>query len=54
MTALQAWHHACHLVPSDELRDKLVPFNKKCPLKELLQARCAYLGLSNAKRITFE
>ena len=38
----------------DELRDKLVPINKKWPIKELLQACRAYPGLSNAKRITFE
>jgi 23S rRNA (adenine2503-C2)-methyltransferase len=38
----------------DELRDKLVPINKKWPLKELLAACRAYPGLSNAKRITFE
>jgi 23S rRNA (adenine2503-C2)-methyltransferase len=38
----------------DELRDKLVPINKKWPIKELLQACRNYPGLSNAKRITFE
>jgi 23S rRNA (adenine2503-C2)-methyltransferase len=38
----------------DELRDTLVPINKKWPLKELLAACRAYPGLSNAKRITFE
>jgi 23S rRNA (adenine2503-C2)-methyltransferase len=38
----------------DELRDQLVPINKKWPLKELLAACRAYPGLSNAKRITFE
>ena len=38
----------------DELRDRLVPINKKWPIKELLQACRAYPGLSNAKRITFE
>jgi len=38
----------------DELRDELVPINKKWPLKELLAACRAYPGLSNAKRITFE
>jgi 23S rRNA (adenine2503-C2)-methyltransferase len=38
----------------DELRDQLVPINKKWPIKELLQACRAYPGLSNAKRITFE
>jgi 23S rRNA (adenine2503-C2)-methyltransferase len=38
----------------DELRDTLVPINKKWPIKELLAACRAYPGLSNAKRITFE
>ncbi|MEO0328595.1 MAG: 23S rRNA (adenine(2503)-C(2))-methyltransferase RlmN [Pseudomonadota bacterium] len=39
---------------NDDLRDELVPINKKYPLKELLDACRAYPGLSNAKRITFE
>ncbi|MBB1249580.1 23S rRNA (adenine(2503)-C(2))-methyltransferase RlmN [Rhizobium sp. G21] len=39
---------------NDELRDKLVPINKKYPLKELMEACRAYPGLSNARRITFE
>jgi 23S rRNA (adenine2503-C2)-methyltransferase len=38
----------------DELRDQLVPLNKKYPIAELLQACRDYPGLSNAKRITFE
>jgi 23S rRNA (adenine2503-C2)-methyltransferase len=38
----------------DDLRDELVPINKKYPLKELLDACRAYPGLSNARRITFE
>ncbi|WP_062226893.1 23S rRNA (adenine(2503)-C(2))-methyltransferase RlmN [Aureimonas frigidaquae] len=38
----------------DELRDVLVPINKKYPLEELLAACRAYPGLSNARRITFE
>jgi len=38
----------------DELRDELVPINKKYPLKELLDACRAYPGASNARRITFE
>ena len=38
----------------DELRDQLVPINKKWPIKELLDASRAYPSLSNAKRITFE
>jgi 23S rRNA (adenine2503-C2)-methyltransferase len=39
---------------SDALRDKLVPLNKKYPIKELLAACRAYPGASNARRITFE
>ncbi|CAN7422080.1 23S rRNA (adenine(2503)-C(2))-methyltransferase RlmN [Rhizobium sp. LjRoot98] len=38
----------------DDLRDMLVPINKKYPLKELLDACRKYPGLSNARRITFE
>ncbi|OHV18547.1 23S rRNA (adenine(2503)-C(2))-methyltransferase RlmN [Rhizobium sp. RMa-01] len=38
----------------DDLRDILVPINKKYPLKELIEACKAYPGLSNARRITFE
>ncbi|TKB95296.1 MAG: 23S rRNA (adenine(2503)-C(2))-methyltransferase RlmN, partial [Mesorhizobium sp.] len=39
---------------NDDLRDLLVPINKKYPLNELIAACRAYPGLSNAKRITFE
>ncbi len=38
----------------DDLRDVLVPLNKKYPLAELLAACRAYPGASNARRITFE
>ncbi len=38
----------------DELRDELVPINKKYPLAELMNACRNYPGLSNARRITFE
>ena len=38
----------------DELRDKLVPLNKKYNIAELHQACRDYPGLSNARRITFE
>jgi 23S rRNA (adenine2503-C2)-methyltransferase len=38
----------------DDLRDKLVPLNKKYPIKDLLQACRSYPNLSNARRITFE
>ena len=39
---------------NDDLRDLLVPINKKYPLKDLMAACRAYPGLSNARRITFE
>ena len=39
---------------TDELRDELVPLNKKYPIAELLDACRNWPGLSNAKRITFE
>ena len=38
----------------DELRDQLVPINKKYPIHQLMAACRAYPGLSNARRITFE
>jgi 23S rRNA (adenine2503-C2)-methyltransferase len=38
----------------DDLRDELVPLNKKYPIKELLNACRNYPGVSNARRITFE
>jgi 23S rRNA (adenine2503-C2)-methyltransferase len=38
----------------DDLRDKLVPLNRKYPIHELLEACRNYPGLSNARRITFE
>jgi 23S rRNA (adenine2503-C2)-methyltransferase len=39
---------------TDELRDELVPLNRKYPLRDLLDACRLYPGLSNARRITFE
>ena len=39
---------------ADELRDELVPLNKKYPIAQLLDACRNWPGLSNAKRITFE
>ena len=39
---------------NDELREKLVPLNRKYPLAELMAGIRAYPGLSNAKRVTFE
>lgn len=38
----------------DDLRNELVPLNKKYPIKDLLEACRTYPGVSNAKRITFE
>jgi 23S rRNA (adenine2503-C2)-methyltransferase len=38
----------------DELRDVLVPINRKYPIAKLLEACRNYPSLSNAKRITFE
>jgi 23S rRNA (adenine2503-C2)-methyltransferase len=38
----------------DELRNELVPLNRKYPIKELLDACRNYPGASNARRITFE
>ncbi len=38
----------------NELRDELVPINRKYPISALLDACRAYPGLSNARRITFE
>ncbi len=42
--------HAVH----DELRDEIVPLNRKYPITELLAACRRYPGASNARRITFE
>ena len=39
---------------NDDLRDELVPINRKYPLAELLDACRTYPGASNARRITFE
>jgi 23S rRNA (adenine2503-C2)-methyltransferase len=39
---------------TDELRDRLVPINRKYPLAELIQACRGYPGADNARRITFE
>ncbi|WP_341910381.1 23S rRNA (adenine(2503)-C(2))-methyltransferase RlmN [Ferrovibrio terrae] len=38
----------------DDIRDVIVPINKKYPIKDLMAACAAYPGLSNARRITFE
>jgi 23S rRNA (adenine2503-C2)-methyltransferase len=39
---------------TDELRDRIVPINRKYPIRELLDACRTYPGVSNARRITFE
>ncbi|NIZ60416.1 23S rRNA (adenine(2503)-C(2))-methyltransferase RlmN [Sedimentitalea sp. CY04] len=39
---------------TDEVRDKLVPINKKWNIEALLEALRAYPRLSNSERITFE
>jgi 23S rRNA (adenine2503-C2)-methyltransferase len=39
---------------NDDLRNELVPLNKKYNLKELFDAIRAYPDLSNSKRVTFE
>ena len=38
----------------NELRNELVPLNRKYPIEDLLQACREYPALSNARRITFE
>jgi 23S rRNA (adenine2503-C2)-methyltransferase len=38
----------------DDLRDELVPLNRKYPIKELIAACRRYPAASNARRITFE
>jgi 23S rRNA (adenine2503-C2)-methyltransferase len=38
----------------DDVRDRLVPLNRKYPIAELLAACRSYPGASNARRITFE
>ena len=42
--------HAVH----DELRDELVPINRKYPLEQLLDACREYPDIANCRRITFE
>ena len=39
---------------TDEVRNRLVPINKRWPIAELLDALRAYPKLSNSERITFE
>jgi len=40
--------------PTDELRDELVPINRRHPVEELLEACWEYARLTNSKQITFE
>ena len=39
---------------TDELRNLIMPINRKYPLRDLMEACRTYPGLSNARRITFE
>ena len=39
---------------TDDLRDRLVPINKRWPLADLLEALRSYPKVSNSERITFE
>ncbi|MBM3583114.1 MAG: 23S rRNA (adenine(2503)-C(2))-methyltransferase RlmN [Alphaproteobacteria bacterium] len=39
---------------TDEVRDRIVPLNRKYPLAELMAAVRDYPGASNARRVTFE
>lgn len=39
---------------TDELRDELVPLNRKYPIQQLMQACRNYPAASNSRRITFE
>ncbi|MDH5355949.1 MAG: 23S rRNA (adenine(2503)-C(2))-methyltransferase RlmN [Gammaproteobacteria bacterium] len=40
--------------PNDQLRDQLVPINKKYPIKELLKACHSYIDGYKSRKITFE
>jgi 23S rRNA (adenine2503-C2)-methyltransferase len=40
--------------PNDELRNELVPINRKHPIRELLEACWTYLDAQNGRSITFE
>ena len=39
---------------TDEVRDKLVPINKRWNIEELLAALATYPKVSNSERITFQ
>lgn len=40
--------------PNDELRNQLVPLNRKYPIEQLLQACRSYVGGGGRQRVTFE
>jgi 23S rRNA (adenine2503-C2)-methyltransferase len=40
--------------PNDELRDQLVPLNRKYPIRDLLEACTRYVGLDTRRKVTFE
>ena len=40
--------------PNDELRDELVPINRRHPVRELLQSCWDYAAATNSKQVTFE
>jgi 23S rRNA (adenine2503-C2)-methyltransferase len=40
--------------PDDELRDQLVPINRKYPIRELLDACKRYVGKDHRRKVTFE
>ncbi len=40
--------------PNDELRNKLVPLNKKYPIEQLVDACCRYVEDNHRARVTFE
>ncbi len=40
--------------PDDELRNHLVPINRKYPIRELLAACKRYVGVDNRRKVTFE
>ena len=39
---------------TDQVRDEIVPLNRKYPIAELIEACRTYPGVNNARRITFE
>ena len=51
---VEALYREAGLAVRDDLRNELVPINKRYPIGELMQACRDYPGLSNARRITFE